>query len=187
MGEALGWYMKLFRRLALLISLMLAGLALSPAVWAGWQAALPNAHLLGAGDFRKFGFLVYTARLYTPASHLDETAPFALELTYHRSIKGDALVDASISEIKRIQGSTVSAEQLQRWREQMQRSFVDVEEGSQLTGVFLPGQGAQFYVGDQLKSEIKDQAYAKAFFAIWLDPRSRDPDLRAQLLGTSKD
>jgi hypothetical protein len=178
--------MKRFRHLTLLASLMLAGLASSPAAWAGWQAALPDTHLLGAGDFRKFGFLVYTARLYTPASRLDDNAPFALELTYHRSIKGDALVDASINEIKRIQGSTVSAEQLQRWREQMQQSFVDVEEGSRLTGVYLPGQGAQFYVGEQLKREIKDLAYAKAFFAIWLDPRSRDPDLRAQLLGTSK-
>lgn len=178
--------MKLFRHLKLLLSLVLAGLTLSPAAWAGWQAALPNAHLLGAGDFRKFGFLVYTARLYTPATRLDDNTPFALELTYHRSIKGDVLVDASISEIKRIQGTHVSAEQLQRWREQMQQSFIDVEEGSQLTGVFLPGQGAQFYVGDQLKGDIKDLAYAKAFFAIWLDPRSRDPDLRAQLLGTSK-
>lgn len=178
--------MKLFRRLTLLMASMLAVLLLSPAALAGWQTALPGAHLLGAGDFRKFGFLVYTARLYTPADHLDDNTPFALELTYHRSIKGDALVDASINEIKRIQGSTVSAEQLQRWREQMQQSFVDVEEGSQLTGVFLPGQGAQFYVGDQLKSEIKDLAYAKAFFAIWLDPASRDPDLREQLLGKSK-
>ncbi|MGI4839266.1 MAG: chalcone isomerase family protein [Janthinobacterium lividum] len=178
--------MKLFSRLTLLVTSMLAVLLLSPVALAGWQTSLANAHLLGAGDFRKFGFLVYTARLYTPADHLDDSTPFALELTYHRSIKGDALVDASINEIKRIQGSAVSAEQLQRWREQMQQSFVDVEEGSRLTGVFLPGQGAQFYVGDQLKSEIKDLTYAKAFFAIWLDPRSRDPDLRAQLLGTSK-
>ncbi len=117
---------------------------------------------------------------------MGENTAFALELTYHRSIKRDALVDASIAEIKRIQGNTVSAEQLQQWREQMQQSFIDVDEGSQLTGVFLPGRGAQFYVGEQLKSEIRDMAYAKAFFAIWLDPRSRDPDLRAQLLGTSK-
>lgn len=179
--------MKLFRHLTLWLTLILAGLALSPVAQAGWQTALPDARLLGAGDFRKFGFLVYTARLYTPARTLDANAPFALELTYHRSIKRQALVDASINEIKRIQGSAVSAEQLQHWREQMEQSFVDVDEGSQLTGVFLPGQGARFYVGEQLKSEINDLDYAKAFFAIWLDPRSRDPDLRAQLLGTRKD
>jgi hypothetical protein len=179
--------MKQFRRLTLLVTLLLGGLAASPVVLAGWQAALPDAHLLGVGDFRKFGFLVYTARLYTPARSLNAHAPFALELTYHRSIKSSALVDASINEIKRIQGDAVSAEQLQRWREQMQRSFVDVDEGSQLTGVFLPGQGARFYVGEQLKSEIDDLDYAKAFFAIWLDPRSRDPDLRGRLLGEGKD
>lgn len=178
--------MKLFKRWAILTSVLMSAWLLSPVALAGWQTALPGAQLLGAGDFRKYGFLVYTARLYTPASKLDDSTPFALELTYHRSIKRDALVDASIAEIKRIQGDAVSAPQLQRWREQMQQSFIDVDEGSQLTGVYLPGQGAQFYVGDQLKSEIKDLAYAKAFFAIWLDPRSRDPDLRAQLLGAGK-
>lgn len=178
--------MKLFKQLAILATLLMAALLLSPAASAGWQAALPGAQLLGAGDFRKYGFLVYTARLYTVGGKMGENTAFALELTYHRSIKRDALVDASIAEIKRIQGNTVSAEQLQQWREQMQQSFIDVDEGSQLTGVFLPGRGAQFYVGEQLKSEIRDMAYAKAFFAIWLDPRSRDPDLRAQLLGTSK-
>lgn len=182
----MGWCMQLFRRMTIMVGALLAALAISPTVLAGWQSALPEARLLGAGDFRKYGFLIYTARLYTPASRLDDNAPFALELTYHRSIKRQALVDASIDEIKRIQGSAVSTEQLQRWREQMQQSFVDVEEGSRLTGVFLPGQGARFYVGDQLKGEINDLPYAKAFFGIWLDPRSRDADLRAQLLGAGK-
>jgi hypothetical protein len=166
--------------------LCVAAVLFSPLALAGWQAALPDAKLLGQGDFRKFGFLVYTARLYTPAEKFDTQAPFALELTYHRNIERDALVDASVKEIRRIQGDTVSEAQLQAWRGQMQQSFVDVDEGSRLTGVYLPGKGAQFYVGDQLKSEIKDMAYAKAFFAIWLDPKSRDPDLRQQLLGGAK-
>lgn len=164
----------------------MAAVLFSPLALAGWQAVLPDARLLGAGDFRKFGFLVYTARLYSPAAHFDAQAPFALELTYHRAIERDALVDASVKEIRRIQGDGVSEAQLQAWREEMNKSFVDVDEGSRLTGVYLPGKGAQFYVGDQLKSEIKDMAYAKAFFAIWLDPKSRDPDLRQQLLGDGK-
>jgi len=43
--------------------------------------------------------------------------------------------------------------------------------------------GCRFYVGDQLQHEIRDPEFAEAFFAIWLDPRTRDPELRQQLLG----
>jgi len=42
---------------------------------------------------------------------------------------------------------------------------------------------AASYVGDQLQHEIRDPEFAEAFFAIWLDPRTRDPELRQQLLG----
>ncbi len=65
----------------------------------------------------------------------------------------------------------------------MRRAFVDVLPGQRITGVFLPGWGCRFYVGDQLQHEIRDPEFADAFFAIWLDPRTRDPELRQQLLG----
>ena len=49
-----------------------------------------------------------------------------------------------------------------------------------------PGAGVRFYVGNTLQHVVKDDAFAKAFFAIWLDPRTRNPQLRAQLLGEAK-
>ncbi|MNT77935.1 hypothetical protein D3C72_2171120 [compost metagenome] len=79
----------------------------------------------------------------------------------------------------------MSAVQLAGWRGQMLQAFVDVEPGSRITGVHLPGQGARFYVGRELKHEVRDQEFARAFFAIWLDPRTRNPELRAQLLGAA--
>jgi hypothetical protein len=60
---------------------------------------------------------------------------------------------------------------------------VDVREGDQLTGVYLPGHGARFYIGGQLLADVEDASFARAFFSIWLDPRTRDADLRAHLLG----
>ncbi|MNH04885.1 hypothetical protein D3C79_641910 [compost metagenome] len=65
----------------------------------------------------------------------------------------------------------------------MNEAFVDVRPGMRITGVYLPGQGSRFYVDGQLRREIADPAFAKAFFAIWLDPRARDPQLRQRLLG----
>jgi len=154
---------------------------------AAWQEVVPGARIIGTGEFRVFGFDVYNARLWSAARPLTLDQPFALELIYQRSISREDLVQASVDEIQRLSGTSVSAGQLEEWKVQMQRSFVDVQAGMRITGVYLPGQGAQFYVGQQRQHEVKDPQFARAFFAIWLDPRTRNPDLRQQLLGNAKD
>jgi len=159
-------------------------LLLSSSVCADWRESLPNAHVVGHGDLSLFGFRIYTARLSSTATPFTADAPLALELTYHRAIDRADLVDASIDEIKRISGAGVSAEQLAAWRQQMNLSFVDVQPGMKITGVYLPGREARFYVGEKLQHVVPDSQFAKAFFSIWLDPKTRNPDLRAQLLGT---
>ncbi|MNZ98404.1 hypothetical protein D3C78_1176860 [compost metagenome] len=158
---------------------------LSTGALANWQESLPEARVVGAGELRLFGLRIYSARLWSPAQPLAPDSPFALELTYHRAISREQLVDASVREIRRLYGDAVSAVQLAGWRGQMLQAFVDVEPGSRITGVHLPGQGARFYVGRELKHEVRDQEFARAFFAIWLDPRTRNPELRAQLLGAA--
>ncbi|MOA24755.1 hypothetical protein D3C78_1454470 [compost metagenome] len=72
---------------------------------------------------------------------------------------------------------------MKRWSKAMQEAFVDVRPGMRITGLYLPGQGCRFYVDGQLSLEVTDPAFARAFFAIWLDPRARDPQMRQRLLG----
>lgn len=156
---------------------------LSATASAGWQESLPNARLLGSGEFSWFGFKVYTARLWGTTLPLTADSPFALELTYRRTISRGDLVQTSLDEIQRLSGSAVRPAQLKDWQAQMQRAFVDVEPGQRITGVFLPGRGVQFFVDQRLQYRVEDEAFARAFFAIWLDPRTRNPQLRAQLLG----
>ncbi len=153
---------------------------------ANWQEGVPGAQIIGTGEFRVFGFDVYNARLWSAARPLATDQPFALELIYQRTISRDDLVQASVDEIKRLSGASVSAGQLADWQAQMQQSFVDVQAGTRITGVYLPGQGARFFVGQQLQHEVKDPQFARAFFDIWLDPRTRNPELRQQLLGSAK-
>jgi hypothetical protein len=150
---------------------------------ASWQEAVPGARIIGAAEFSVFGFDVYNARLWSAVQPLSDDQPFALELIYQRKISRDDLVQASVDEIKRLSGSAVSSEQLAGWQAQMQRSFVDVLPGTRITGVYVPGQGARFFVGQQLQHEVQDPQFARAFFNIWLDPRTRNPELRQQLLG----
>ncbi|MFW9078953.1 chalcone isomerase family protein [Pseudomonas sp. P2757] len=160
----------------------LLALLISPAS-ANWQEAVPGAQIIGTGEFSVFGFDVYNARLWSTTRPLAEGQPFALELIYQRNISRDDLVQASVDEIKRLAGSAVSPAQLSEWQTQMQQAFVDVQAGTRITGVYLPGQGARFFVGQRLQHEIDDPKFARAFFDIWLDPRTRNPELRRQLLG----
>ena len=113
----------------------------SPAAWANWQERC-RARKLGRGEFSVFGFDVYNARLWSASRPLADGQPFALELIYQRNISRDDLVQASVDEIKRLADNTISPAQLAAWQVQMRQSFIDVQAGTRIPGVYLPGQGA---------------------------------------------
>ncbi|WP_297577445.1 chalcone isomerase family protein [uncultured Deefgea sp.] len=174
----------LSHRISLAALLAIACMAI-PAQAATWREHLPQAQTIGSGDLRWFGLRIYTAKLWSEKKPFDINAPFALELTYHRNISREQFVETSLDEIERLFGARYSADTLKRWEEQMQRAFTDVKEGDQLIGVYIPNEGARFYSRNKLLADIRDPEFAKAFFAIWFDARSKDKDLRAQLLGNS--
>ncbi|AUY31894.1 MULTISPECIES: chalcone isomerase family protein [Pseudomonas] len=152
-------------------------------VGADWRATLVTAQRLGEGEFTWFGLRLYSARLWAEGPVLDWSRPFALELSYHRSLSRETLVKASLEEMRRLGAGTVTTQQFDAWAREMQAAFVDVRPGMRITGVFLPQTGCRFYVDGRLRHEVADVAFARAFFAIWLDPRTRDPQLRQRLLG----
>jgi hypothetical protein len=162
----------------------------SGALQADWRAAVPEARKIGAGELRILGFSIYSAQFWSSPQAVEESlgmnAPFALELTYRRAISREDLVAASLREIRRLASVSPDPAQLQRWEREMHRAFVDVRAGDRITGVFLPGEGAHFYAGTSLTHVVRDEAFARTFFAIWLDPRTRNPALRAQLLGAAQ-
>lgn len=168
---------------ALLLTLAFASASVQANSQAGWREQLPQVSLVGSGDFSWFGFSVYNAKLWSPAQQVDFTEPFALELTYRRNISRETLVDTSLDEIRRINGQPLDREQHDEWAQQMSQAFVDVKDGTRITGVFLPDQGCSFYVDGKLQHVVDDPEFARAFFSIWLDPQTRSPKLRAALLG----
>lgn len=168
----------MWRALVLIASLLvLPAQALPHAVLAagsGWRLA-------GHGDMRWFGLRLYGAELWLQGARFDPKQPHALKLTYARHFSGERLAASSVEEMRRV-GERDEA-RLARWQAQMRAVFPDVREGDSLTGVFLPGQGVRFYLGEQLRGEIADVDFAAAFAGIWLDARTREPALRARLLG----
>ncbi len=141
------------------------------------------AQLAGEARLTWFGLHVYDARLFVPPDFnaADPSAqPFALELTYARSLDGKAIAETSRDEIARLGfGNEVSR---QKWFEAMVRIFPDVDKGLRIAGVNLPGRGVRFLVNGQERGSIDDTEFARAFFAIWLDPRTKSPKVREGLL-----
>lgn len=165
--------------LRLLLALLLCGAA---SALARPLPSLPFEPVeVGAGTLRFMGFHLYDGRLWSPDGRWRADAPFALELIYARSFDGTDIARRSIDEIRRLGGHDEAT--LARWETQLKRLFPDVKPGDRLTGVRLPGAGARFYAGDRLTGAIRDEALAEAFFGIWLDARTRAPDLRRKLLG----
>lgn len=148
------------------------------------DAELPQAHLGGAGNFRYFGMNIYDAQLWVGANGYRSTAPraekFALDLRYARALVGRKIAAASADEMAKL--GLGSEQQRRAWQARMERLFPDVQEGTHITGVYLPKQGARFYLNGKLLGEIPDPEFGYAFFAIWLDPKTSDSSLRNALL-----
>ena len=147
-------------------------------------AALAQPRLAGVAPYTFWGFDIYQASLWVE-SGFDAAAlgrqRFALELDYRRNFSGRDIAERSIAEMRRI--GSFSPEQAQRWLLAMQAAFPDVNAGDRLTGVHLPGRGAQFFSNGRFTAEVADPVFAELFFGIWLSERSSAPRLRTALLG----
>ncbi|MDP2005690.1 MAG: chalcone isomerase family protein [Rubrivivax sp.] len=146
--------------------------------------ALTGARLQGAATLRFFGLRVYDARLWVggPPPGADWVAsPFALELQYARSLKGEQIAERSLVEMRR-QGAIADAV-AERWLGNMKQLFPDVDAGHRITGLNLPGTGARFFVNGSPRGEPREVDFARMFFGIWLSPRTSEPAMREQLLG----
>lgn len=137
---------------------------------------------LGSGNLRWLGFSIYRASLWAPgAERVSLETPFALAIRYERSISSQRLVQTSLDEMKRLG----SADEPSRaaWQSSLEQAFPSVSAGEVIVGVNQPGEGVSFFHQGRLTAQISDVGFAQAFFAIWLDERTREPGLRASLMG----
>ena len=170
--------------LCLALLLACASARAAPAPEAHIVSEIGTARLAGQGTFRWFGIAVYDAQLWVgPRGYLasaPEAAPFVLDLHYARALDGQKIAEASFDQLEKIKAGT--SDQRAAWLLKMRAIFPDVQSGSRLSGVYLPGLGVRFYLDGKMLGEVQDLAFARAFFAIWLAPASTATSLRQALL-----
>jgi hypothetical protein len=168
--------------------------------------AIPNARLSGGGAFRYLGFHVYDAQLWVGNAGYQADAPFAIDLAYARNFDGAEIAKTSRDEMQRMSYGT--AAQREQWFGQMQAIFPNVQKGQHITGVFLPkvvskaipketigeastaasagtSGGVKFFLNGTAIGAIMEADFARAFAAIWLDPRTKAGQVRVQMLAGS--
>ncbi|QWD69971.1 chalcone isomerase family protein [Polynucleobacter sp. UB-Siik-W21] len=140
--------------------------------------ALNPAKLQGSGKLTWWGFHIYDANFYRGAS--TNASAFALDLRYQKSFTGVAIAKSSADEMKKL---GVPDTQAQAWEKQLATFMPNVESGQNLTAIYAPNQGTTFYFEGKPLAQIPGADFSKAFFGIWLDPKTSAPKLREQLLG----
>ena len=172
------------RRLLLLLFSLLLTLPAWSATPQPIQSEIAGAHLAGHGTFRYFGMKIYDAQLWVGPKGYDAAAPtaapLALDLNYSRALVGKKIAESSRDEMKKLNLGT--AAQRAAWLTKMEAIFPDVQEGTHITGIYLPSFGAKFFLNGKPLGEIADPEFGHAFFAIWLDPHTTGGKLRDALL-----
>ncbi len=148
------------------------------------QACPDEWKLCGEGVFSWSVFRFYSARLLTHSGTFDPTKPFLLDLQYLRALTGSQIVSTSLEEIARL--FDVSEQQRAGWSCALLDMIPNVVLGDRLLGWFVPEHEVQFFSATQTLGRIQDPDFVRMFSAIWLDDRTRSPQLRLALLGPAK-
>jgi len=143
--------------------------------------AIPNAQPVGEARLTFAFWDVYDATLYAPQGKLGKNMPFALYIHYLREIDGSDIADQSLQEMRE-QGFTDEGK-LAAWETQMKKIFPNVDNGTVLSAIFIPGQKTIFYQETKQIGVIKDAEFTQKFADIWLGENTSEPALRRKLLG----
>ena len=144
-------------------------------------ALAPSLRLQGGGELTWFGVSIYNGWYWSPVRGFSLDHPLALDLVYQRNLDGRAIAARSVEEIEKLGLGTKA--QRSDWGEAMRRLFPDVVKGDRLTGISMPPGTTRFFHNGRPIGEIDDRDFARAFFGIWLDPRTSRPEYRKRLLG----
>ncbi len=119
--------------------------------------------------------------MYAEEGQWSGQEPFVLSINYLRDLKGAAIAERSIDEIRQ-QGYS-NEDNLQRWLLSLQTILPDVSKNTRINGVKTSDNATVFYKNDQYLGAIHDPLFTQVFFDIWLGEKTSQPKLRKDLLG----
>ena len=140
---------------------------------------IAQAEVVGEGRLVYWGFKLYDAQLFASKQ---SQGGYALDLNYLRQFDAQDLYKQTVEEMEKM---GVSKEKQALWDPQLSKAFKTVKKGDSITAIKKSRDLTQLFHNGLLISEIRGEELSKAFFGIWLHPRTSVPKLRQSLLGNS--
>ena len=142
------------------------------------DSVLNPAQLQGTGRLNWWGLHIYDVSFYRAGA--PSSPDFAIDIRYQKSFSGVSIANRSADEMKKM---GVPDSQAALWGKELASILPNVESGQTLTAIYTPKQGTIFYHDGKRIAQIPGAEFSKAFFGIWLDPKTSIPKLRNELLG----
>lgn len=132
----------------------------------------------------------YLFRVYEAGLYMEEGAnttnvlgdvPKRLAIQYLRAIKADQIIGIGNDTL----ALQVEPKQLAELRDRIATIngwYEDVKPGYQYTLTYVPGYGSELALNGRVLGRIEGADFARAYFGIWLDPRTKYQEFRANLL-----
>ena len=170
--------------LSIIFTLMLFFLMANTPTHAAATKEFPNyvtdENLIGKGRYSYLFWDIYDASLYSPTPPWQKQQPFALSLSYLRTLDGHKIAERSLEEMENI--GLPTSDKHTDWLNKMKAIFPNVSASDTLTGVRTESGHTEFYLNKKWIGHIKDPEFADWFFGIWLHPNTSAPMLRERLL-----
>ena len=145
---------------------------------------LNDLSLKGKASLHYFIWHIYDIYLYTNNGFSFENT-FHLIIEYKRNLYGNKIADRSAEEIRHL--GFRDEIKLAKWHAQMEDIFPDVKNGDRLTGIYQPDSYTLFLKNGEEIGRINDIEFGRWFFGIWLNERTREPEVRKLLIGNNNE
>jgi len=159
---------------SVLILSLVQGVKANPSIQYS-ENLMSGAKVQGQGRMTYWGFDLYDAKLL----QLNNSSGYALRIDYLKNFKSDDLREQTIKEMTQL---GVPEENRKKWSNDLKDIFPNIATGNSLTAIYRPKVGTIFLHNEKYIGQMAGDDFSKAFFAIWLDPRTSAPQLRSQLL-----
>jgi len=145
-------------------------------------AGVPEPRVVGKGRLSVLMVPVLDVTLIGPQGQWRQDQPYAIRVDYLVDLDGPHMAQHAVDQMR--SAGCKDAARLAAWHGKLAAILPDVKRGDTLFGVRTAAGTTGFYLGDKPLGAIQDPAFTEAFFAICLSPRTTQPNLRRQLLGS---
>lgn len=143
--------------------------------------SLARSDVSGPVTYRLLGIPIYEAKLFKPRGEgFDWNRPFALQLQYAKTISGDRLLSATMSELRRMEGQKDDHAEIEL---ALATCFRDVSSGDRYLAYAVGPDRVDFWLNGSKTCEAQHPGLRNRFLGIWLSDESRAQNLTRRLRG----